>query len=161
MKMMPDLIQYLEQSNIQTKIYEHEPLFTVEQAKYLVEKIPGAHCKNLFLIDDQNNLWLVVAVYTTCVDLKELAKILKVKKLRFANVALLQKHLGLLPGSVTPLGIINDESNKINIILDAALLNFEWMNIHPLVNTATMSIRVDDLIRFIKLLQHQFLIVNF
>ncbi len=161
MKTMQDLLEYLKYLNIKTKIYEHTPIFTAEAGRHLVEKIPEIHCKNLFLIDDQKNFWLVVVPFTTRIDLKQLAIILHTKKLQFGSVNDLKMYLGVTPGSVTPFGIINDESNKVRLILDNKLLEQEWINIHPLINTYTTSIQVTDLIKFIKSLEHNGLIINF
>ncbi|MDR3646982.1 MAG: prolyl-tRNA synthetase associated domain-containing protein [Candidatus Babeliales bacterium] len=161
MKTKQDLLQYLQELNFVVKIYEHEPIFTAEQGKHLLETIPGAHCKNLFLIDDQGNYWLVVAEFRTKIDLKNLAKTLNVKKLQFGSPEKLQEYFGVTPGSVTPFGIINDSLNKVKLILDKKTFENEMINVHPLINNTTISIKPNDMIKFIKALSHDYLICEF
>ena len=155
------LLDCLKQLNIPIKLHEHEPIFTAEQGRHLVEKIPGIHCKNLFLIDDQTNYWLVSVPFTTRTDLKKLAALLQVKKLQFGSPADLEKYLGVTPGAVTPFALINDAGHKVTIILDNVLLKEGLINIHPLVNTITTSIHTQDLIKFIQSLAHKGLIIDF
>ncbi len=161
MKTMHDLLAYLRQLHIPTKSYEHEAVHNAAEGLHLVEKIPGVHCKNLFLIDDQMNFWLVAIPFTTRVDLKKLAHVLQRKKFQFGSPQDLQECLGITLGSVTPLGIINDEAKKVRIILDNSLLLHPWVNIHPLINTQTLSISPSDLMMFIKSLEHTGFIVDF
>jgi Ala-tRNA(Pro) deacylase len=57
--------------------------------------------------------------------------------------------LGVIPGSVTPFGAVNDTEGRVTVILDAALMEHDLLNFHPLINTATTTIKKDDLISFL------------
>lgn len=149
-----ELFEVFEKLNIENKTYFHEPLFTVEQGMPSI--IPGAHCKNLFLKDSKNNLFLVVAVHDTKIDLKKLSKILKAPQLRFANLELLKQYLSVEPGSVTPFGLIFDEENKIFVLLDSRLFDNELVSFHPLINSASTTIKSGDLIKFIEYCGNKF-----
>ncbi|MDZ4123320.1 MAG: hypothetical protein U1E02_03955, partial [Hydrogenophaga sp.] len=85
MKTKKDLLDSLENLHIAVTLHEHAPLFTTEQALTLAIHIPGAHCKNLFLLDEKNKPWLVSTNFTAHaekrVNLKELARIIQAKKL--------------------------------------------------------------------------------
>lgn len=135
---------------ISYKVYEHPPLFTVEQSEELAGNIPGTHVKNLFLKDDKKRLWLLVAYNRAPVELKKVAKDLDAKGLRFAQPELLAQYLGLKPGSVTPFGLINDTEHVVHVILDASLLGADLVSFHPLRNTATVTINPQDLLKFLK-----------
>ena len=113
MKTKQDLLQYLDQLHITYKIYDHEPLFTVEQADKVAHSISGGHIKNLFLKDDSGQIWLISAEAHAQIELKKVGQVLKARKLRFADANLLMQHLGVLPGSVTPFGLINDPDHNV------------------------------------------------
>ena len=144
-----DLFLRLEALGIDTATVEHPPLFTVEQSKTLRGDIPGAHTKNLFLKCKKGTLWLVVALESTPVDLKTLHQLLGCGRLSFGSAELLLQMLGVEPGSVTPFSVINDRDSRVTVVLDEALLRYERLNFHPLVNTATTGISKDGLIRFL------------
>jgi Ala-tRNA(Pro) deacylase len=151
-----ELLDYLATLNIQTTCYFHEPLFTCEQARKVVQElsIPGAECKNLFLKDDNKKYYLVVALADTKIELKKLAQTLNAPKLRFANSDELKQYLGVEPGSVTPFGLINDTAHIIQIILDAQLFAYDLLGFHPLRNDATLTITPSDLQKFISACQN-------
>ena len=138
---------------------EHEPVFTVEESGALRQSLPGAHTKNLFLTGKDGRLVLVVAKDDTRVDLKALANRLGAGRFSFGKAALLEAVLGVPPGSVTPLALINDSAAKIAVVVDQALIGFAEVNCHPLENTATTRLATQDLIRFIAACGHEPLIV--
>jgi len=138
---------------------EHEPVFTVEESGTLRQSLPGAHTKNLFLTGKDGRLVLVVAKDDTRVDLKALANRLGAGRFSFGKAALLEAVLGVPPGSVTPLALINDSAAKIAVVVDQALIGFAEVNCHPLENTATTRLATLDLIRFIAACGHEPLIV--
>ena len=104
--------------------------------------MPGGHTKNLFLKDAKDRLFLVVALASTKVDLKRLPQIIGSARLSFGRAELLAEVLGVTPGSVTVFSLINDPDQRINLVLDAALMEYEVINAHPLENTATIFITV-------------------
>jgi Ala-tRNA(Pro) deacylase len=161
MKTPQDLYTYFASLDISTRVYEHEPLYTCEQAEKHISTMPGGHTKNLFLKDDKKNIWLISALATTQIELKKVAQLLSAPKLRFAGPELLMEHLGVLPGSVTPFGLINDTQNRVKCVLDKALFDYELLNFHPLVNTATVAITLHDFKRFIRSLRDQVYVIDF
>ncbi len=138
---------------------EHEPVFTVEQSGTLRQSLPGAHTKNLFLTGKDGRLVLVVAKDDTRVDLKALANRLGAGRFSFGKAALLEAVLGVPPGSVTPLALINDSAAEVAVVVDQALIGFAEINCHPLENTATTRLATQDLIRFIAACGHEPLIL--
>jgi Ala-tRNA(Pro) deacylase len=158
LKIMPatrgDLFARFRALGIETVTVEHPPLFTVEQSKELRGDIPGAHTKNLFLKCKKGTLWLVVALESTPVNLKTLHTRLGCGRLSFGSAELLREVLGVEPGSVTPFAVINDTKGLVTVVLDQALLGFDRLNFHPLVNTATSGISLDGLKAFLADCKH-------
>ncbi|MDE2446266.1 MAG: prolyl-tRNA synthetase associated domain-containing protein [Alphaproteobacteria bacterium] len=149
-----DLFVFLEKRGIFTKTLEHEPVFTVEEAKKVHDNMPGGHCKNLFCKDEKGALWLIVALEDAVIDLKTAPAKIGSKRLSFGKPELLMEVLGIVPGSVTPFGLINDTAHRVNVILDAAMMRIDLLNFHPLENGATTAIAASDLLVFIKACGH-------
>ena len=107
----------------------------------LVPKLPGAKTKNLFLRDKKGRRHFLVTVpHDVAVDLDALGAALGVGGVGFASAERLQKHLGIKPGSVSLLGLVNDEAHAVEFVIDRALWEADAVHAHPLVNTATMVV---------------------
>ena len=149
-----DLFKRLDSLVIPYQTVTHPPVYTVEEAKRLRGEIRGAHIKNLFLRDKKRRMWLLVALESQRLDLKSLGAQLNAKSLSFANADRLFAYLGVRPGSVTPFAVINDKDRAVQVLLDEAILSFEAVNCHPLVNWMTTSIRPTDLLKFLDAEDH-------
>jgi Ala-tRNA(Pro) deacylase len=149
------LLARLAELGIETRTHDHPPLLTVEDSKRLRGDLPGGHCKNLFLKDKKDRYWLVVTLEDRKIDIKALDKLLGAARLSFASAERLWTVLGVLPGSVTPFALINDREHKVQVVLDAAMMQHELLNYHPLVNTRTTAIGSADLRRFIEACGHR------
>jgi Ala-tRNA(Pro) deacylase len=150
-----ELFEFFQELGIDTTTHRHEALHTVEQSQELRGDLPGGHCKSLFLKDKKAQLWLVVALEDSEVNLKKLHKQIGAARLSFGNSDLMWQVLGVRPGSVTPFALINDQQKQVNIVLDQAMLAHDLLNYHPLHNEATTAIATTDLRRFIKATGHQ------
>ena len=144
------LFARLEALGIASRSFEHDPVFTVEEAKALRGELAGAHIKNLFLRNKKREMWLVTCLEDRRIDLKALAKALEAGRFSFGNAALLMAHLGVLPGAVTPFAVINDHGRAVRMVLDRALLDHDLVNCHPLVNHMTTAIAPQDLVAFLE-----------
>ncbi len=153
-KTRQELMTRLDELGLATTTVDHEPVFTVAESDRLHQEIPGGHTKNLFLKDAKGKLWLVVAECHTNVDLKTLPKTIGSARLSFGKAELLMEALGVAPGSVTALALINDTAHRVSVVVDRRLMEYDVVNCHPLVNTATTSLRRDDLIRFMEACGH-------
>ncbi len=139
---------------IETHTLDHAPVFTVDEAKLVHDDMPGGHCKNLFCKDEKGALWLIVALEDAVINLKAAPAKIGSKRLTFGKPELLLEVLGVEPGSVTPFGLINDTTNRVNVILDEAMMKKTPLNYHPLKNDATTAIAPDDLLKFIRACGH-------
>ncbi len=149
-----DLFAFLDRLGIAHRTVTHPPLFTVEQSRVLRGAIPGGHTKNLFLRDKRDTLFLVVALEDAAIDLKSLHRRLGSGRFSFGSAELLREVWGVEPGSVTPFGAINDTARRVAVVLDAAMMQHDTLNYHPLVNTMTTAIGRDDLVRFLAATGH-------
>jgi Ala-tRNA(Pro) deacylase len=149
-----DLFALLDSLGIAHKTMTHLPLFTVEQSQALRGTIAGGHTKNLFLKDKKDTVFLVSAPEDARVDLKSLHHKLGAGRFSFGSAALLEELLGVSPGAVTPFGVINDKEGRVNVVIDAGLMQHAVINCHPLVNTMTTSIGSNDLIKFLEATGH-------
>jgi Ala-tRNA(Pro) deacylase len=150
-----DLFRRLDELGITTTTTEHAAVFTVAESDKLHADLPGGHTKNLFLKDAKDKLWLVIAEHHTPVDLKALHKQLGAGRFSFGKAELLAEVLGVTPGSVTALAVINDLDRRVSVVVDAALMRYEVINCHPLENTATTAIGRDDLLKFMRASGHE------
>ena len=151
-----DLIAFLDGLGIATRTFEHPPLFTVEQSQALRGEIAGGHTKNLFLKDKKDNYFLLTVGEETQVDLKQVHHAIgAASRVSFGRPEMLMELLGVVPGAVTVFGLINDTQRRVELFLDAALMEHETINAHPLTNEATTQIARADLLRFIAATGHE------
>ncbi|MBL4756690.1 MAG: prolyl-tRNA synthetase associated domain-containing protein [Rhizobiales bacterium] len=150
-----NLMQRLDELGIRSVTRDHAPLFTVEDSKSLRGEIPGTHSKNLFLKDKKGALFLVVAEEDAVINMKRFHQTIGSARLSFGKPDLLLEVLGTTPGSVSPFTLINDTNNRVNVILDAKLMEREIVNFHPLTNEATTSLSPQDLLTFIASCGHE------
>lgn len=152
-----DIYAILKKLEINYDKINHQPVFTIEEAKFIKDKIPGVGVKNLFLKDKQNNFYLVLLKEDEKLDFKEIATKLNVSNLKFAQEKELQEILNISRGSVTPLSIINDKNNKVLLIISKKLINQKIL-VHPNINTSTINIEYLDLIKFITFYNHNYIL---
>lgn len=145
----PGLDALLADLAIPVQIVEHAAVFTVDDVDATPHGLPGLDTKNLFLKDAKGQLYLVTIRSDRRADLKVLPALLGSKRLSFASAETLFAALGVLPGSVTPLAMVNDTAHQVTFALDSALAASEHIACHPLVNTATLSMRTSDLLRLL------------
>src|SRR3954464_10929227 len=115
------LFARLDELGLAHHTVEHEPVFTVEQAKQHRGVLPGHHIKNLFLRNKKEEMWLVVTPEDRTIDLKQLGERLGAGRLSFGSPERLRKYLGVEPGSVTPFAVINDTGHAVRLVLDSGL----------------------------------------
>ena len=139
----------LQALGIEHTLYHHAPVFTVAESEHLTSTIPGLHCRNLFVRDKQERMFLVVVGNHTRVDLKNLPDVLSCGRLSFGSADRLWRTLGVRPGSVCPFAIINDVAQAVTIILDATMMQAPLVAYHPLENDKTITLTPEDLRKFI------------
>lgn len=128
-------------------VVEHPPLRTVADAHEYWDRLAGLAVKNLFLKDAGGQYWLVVVPAEISVDTKALAGLIGSRRLSFGSAERLVEILGVEPGAVTPLAMVNDTDHQVRLVLHAAIEDAQAVLVHPLVNTATLLLPPADLRR--------------
>jgi len=151
------VLAYLDRYHIQYTRTDHPPVATIEESKLHWRNLKGMHCKNLFMRDNKGKKhYLIVAEANKAVDIKSLNAKLS-DRLSFASPQRLEKHLDLTPGSVSPFGLINNEDHKVILIIDQSLKDAQYVNFHPNLNTATLTLTKDAFDRYLSSLKHNIL----
>jgi Ala-tRNA(Pro) deacylase len=156
MESRDELLTLLDEQGIEYRRADHPPVYTCERARREAPDLPGAETKNLFVCDGRGRRHFLVAVRPdTRVDLRELGTLLGAGGLRFASARRLATHLGLEPGSVTLLGVVNDRRGAVQVVIDEDLWSELAFQCHPLVNTSTLVVGRDGLRRFLASTAHE------
>ena len=130
-------------------LHHHKPLFTVADGLEIEAGIPGRHCRNLFVRDKKEKMFLVTALNETALDLKKLAPAIEADRLSFGSPDRLWRMLGVRPGSVCPFAIMNAPVGEVRLVLDEEMMRQERINFHPLDNTMTLGLSPQDLLKFV------------
>lgn len=147
-----EIYAYLKENNIWHEISEHKVVFNMSEISNVILPYPECVAKNLFVRDNKKrNYYLIAVKGDKRVDLKEFKQKYNTRSLSFASENDLLELLNLLPGSVTPLGILNDKEHKIQFFLDKDFTDEpKLIGVHPNDNTATVWLKTQDLIEIIK-----------
>ena len=145
---MNDLIEMLNKKEVPYTKHEHEALFSVEDSKGKRGIIEGAHTKNLFLKNKKDNFFLLTCEESENLNLKNISKSLGLGNVSFAKEVYLEKFLGIKPGSVSPFALLNDIENVVSFYLEEKLNDNKFINFHPLINDATITMKTSEFIEF-------------
>jgi len=154
------LLNILKGLNISYELHHHQAVYTVAESQQVDSGIAGTHCRNLFLRDRKKKNYLVVLPTDLDVDLKKLPDILESHRLSFGSNDRLWEFLGVRSGSVCPFCIMNDTDQKVKIFLEKSMMEQDIVNYHPMLNTMTVSLTPDDLLKFIATTGHEAHIVD-
>ena len=142
--------QFLRDMGIEFERVDHPAVCNMAETAELALPHPEAEAKNLFLRDDRREHFFLLTVRgDRRVDLKEFRRARQTRPLRFASEEELSSLLGLIPGAVTPLGVLNDVEHHVKFFLDRAFAG-GLVGVHPNDNTATLWLRAEDLIRVVR-----------
>ncbi|CUH49587.1 prolyl-tRNA synthetase associated domain-containing protein [Ruegeria atlantica] len=147
------LLQRLDDWGLSYRLLTHIPLRTVEDAKGVEEQflVPGENSlrlKNLYLRDKKKRNYLVTLEQSREMDLKALGTELGIGNLSFGSAERLFQNLGIRPGAVSPLAMINGVQNDVRFFMDATAQKADVIYMHPLVNDRTVAMTRDELIAF-------------
>ena len=145
-----EVYDFLTSRGIEYEVTEHGAVFNMEEMSHVKLPHQEADAKNLFVRDDKKrNYYLITVRGDKRVDLKKFREEHGTRPLSFASDNDLMNLLGLIPGAVTPLGILNDSEKKVKFFLDEELVNDGLIGVHPNDNTATVWLKAEDLVRLI------------
>ncbi len=156
-----EVIAALDKLGIANSTITHAPMRTVADSVALREGVPGGYSKNLFLRNKKGVMVVVTLLEDRTINLAALGAKLDVGKLSFASPDRLMKYLGVIPGAVTPLSVINDKNVVVTAILDKALLEKDPLHFHPCDNSMTTTISADGLLKYMEAYHNKPLVVDF
>lgn len=137
--------------NIKYELFNHHQAHTMEEIEDVQQEIGGIYCKNLFLRNSKGDCnYLVLVCGDKKVDTRELAKDIKSTRLSFNSSERLMEFMKLTPGSVGPFGLLSDENNRIQVLIDEDIVESERISFHPNNNAKTVVISYIDLIAYLK-----------
>ncbi len=147
-----EIYDYLRQENIWHEITEHEAVYNMAELSNIEVPYPEYDAKNLFVRDDKKrNYYLITVKGDKRVNLKEFRKNNNTRPLSFASPEDLMEKMNLIPGAVTPLGLLNDAECKVTLFLDKEFVDDKGLiGVHPNDNTATVWLKVSDLMKLIQ-----------
>lgn len=155
------LYDLFSRHGIDYDLSEHPAVFTCEEADQHVPEMDGAKTKNLFLRDRKGTRhFLVVVGYEKSVDLNALSKVIGCSKLSLGSAERLADRLGVIPGSVTILALMNDPEHQVELFLDRPIAEADSLCCHPLVNTATVCVTRPALDQFLSVTGHRPTVVD-
>lgn len=139
-------IEFLDTHDIRYQRFDHKAVFTCDEANEVIPDLGGARTKNLFLRNKKGKRhFLLVICEDKAIDLTELSKQLDSSRFSFGSADQLNEYLGVEPGSVSLLSVLNDPDKKVELIVDADVWNASAVLCHPLVNTSTLVLEMDQL----------------
>ncbi len=146
------IYDYLKELGIWFEITEHGAVYHMEDLANLHLPYPQADAKNIFVRDDKKqNFYLITVKGSKRVNLKDFRKTYGTRPLSFASAEELMSYMKLLPGAVTPFGVLNDTSCRVQCFIDQEFLEGEGLiGVHPNDNTATVWLKTEDLAQIIQ-----------
>ncbi len=153
---------FLDKLNIEYERIDHEELNTMAACEE-VDKLLGATiCKNLFLCNSQKtNFYLLMMPGDKKFITKELSAQIGSARLSFASPEFMERFLDITPGSVSVMGLMNDNDKQVRLLIDEEVLQGEYIGCHPCINTASLKLKTEDLIhKIIPAMKHDITIVK-
>ena len=152
-----ELYHFLDEHQISYEKFDHSPVYTVEESKKLSPAMSGGKTKNLFVRDKKGKHHILLTLeQDKRVDLKKISEFIGYGRLSFCSPERLLKYLGVEPGSVSLLGILNDQAGEVEILIDEDLWKEQYLLCHPLVNTSTLRLVREELVKLFQLSGHLF-----
>lgn len=152
-----NIYRLLEVLKIDFEYYEHEAIPTIELALIHKKNIKATHCKNVFLRNHKGKKhYFIVIEQSKLVNIRQLELLLKQGKLSFASDQRLEKYLAVKPGAVSPLGLVYDTEQNTKVFIDQALETADKLSFHPNVSNASLVLKTEDLLQYLKHLGIEF-----
>lgn len=144
------VLTMLEKRGIPFERFEHSAAKTMADVDAFDAGLNAAHCKNLFLANRQGTLfYLLIMAGTKPFRTADLSRQLNISRLQFGTPEQLMELMGLTPGSVSPMGLINDTAKRVHVLIDREVKSWPRILVHPNVNTASLILHTTDLLNFL------------
>lgn len=152
----------LEKLHIPYEGVDHDVAPTIEACRAIEDELGILPCKNLFLRNRQKTTFFLLLMPGDKKFLtKDLSSQLNISRLSFAEPEFMEEFLNLTPGSVSVLGLMNDRDWDVDLLIDKELLETEYLGCHPCMNTSTLKIKTEDILKkFLKHTGHRYTVVT-
>mgnify|MGYP003091686733 FL=1 len=159
--MYQKVVDQLNELGIPFQIVEHEPVQTTEQADRFIEGIEGVRTKTMFLTNKKNrNFYLVIIDDVKRLDMDVFKEIVEENRIKMASAETLNDKMMLLPGTVSPFGLLNNRDKDIQVYFDQEIVSEERMCFHPNTNEKTIFVNTEDLFTFLKAIGYEAHVIN-
>ncbi len=137
---------FLDAVGVEYQRIDHAPAMTMEVCADIDKALGAAICKNLFLCNRQKTAFYLLMIKDDKVfKTKDISSQIGSSRLSFASPEDMERLLGLTPGSVSVMGLMNDRDKEVKLLIDEDILKAEYFGCHPCVNTSSLKISVRDL----------------
>lgn len=154
--MYQKVVDQLNELGIPFQIVEHEPVLTTEQADRFIEGIEGVRTKTMFLTNKKKrNFYLVIIDDAKRLDMDVFKEIVEENRIKMASAETLNDKMMLLPGTVSPFGLLNNRDKDIQVYFDQEIVSEERMCFHPNTNEKTIFVNTEDLFTFLKAIEYE------
>lgn len=153
---------FIDSLGIEHTTFHHDEASTMDVCEVIEQQLGVPICKNLFLTNrQQTQFYLLMMPGDKPFKTKYISSQLGCARLSFADEGQMENLLHIKPGSVSIMGLVFDEENKVRLVIDKDLLQFSHLGCHPCLNTATMKIAVTDLLgKFLPAVHHDYTVVE-
>lgn len=157
-----EVYRFLDGLGIAYARVDHEAVPTVEACAEIERLLEVPVCKNLFLCNrKKTEFYLLLLPGEKSFRAGELARELGCARLSFADASFMEKFLGLMPGSVSILGLMNDKEKRVRLLIDREILQQKYIGCHPCVNTSSLRLEMKDILeRFLPAVDHPYTAVG-
>lgn len=152
----------LDQLGIEYWRIDHQPAMTIEECYEIEQYLGTTICKNLFLCNrQQTQFYLLVMPGKKKFQTKLVSGQLGVARLSFAAEEYLEEYIDITPGSVSILGLINDQKHRVQLLVDEEVLEEDFFACHPCINTSSLKMKTTDIFdKFVPAIEHAPVFLN-
>ena len=152
----------LDSLGIEYERADHEVANTMEACREIDDLLQATICKNLFLCNRQKTkFYLLMIPGNKTFKTKELSNQINSARLSFGSPEDMEALLDITPGSVSVMGLMNDVENKVQLLVDADVLEGEYLGCHPCINTSSLKLKTKDVMgRFLEAVHHPMMVVH-
>lgn len=138
----------LDSLGIEYERIDHEPAMTIEACEEIDQALGAVICKNLFLCNRQEtDFYLLMIPGDKKFKTKDISAQIGSSRLSFGKPEYMEQFLDITPGSVSIMGLMNDKENKVQLLIDEEVLEGEYIGCHPCINTSSLRIRTEDMVK--------------
>ncbi len=138
----------LDKLGIEYERADHEAAENMEVCKEIDEVLKAKICKNLFLCNrQQTQFYLLLMPGDKPFKTKEISSQIRSARLSFASPENMLAYLDIEPGAVSVMGLMNDIEGAVTLLIDEDILKDEYIGCHPCVNTSSLKIKTEDILK--------------